>query len=178
MTGNALPIAQTFDLGRLSRSGDRVVIAPSRDDLARIARWADVAAIESFTANIELRKLSPSRFAFDAELRAEIVQSCVVTLDPLHTKVERAFARELHLSPAAHRATSKFVDIEVTVLDEDGAEEIASLRYDLAVPVLEELALAIDPYPRAPGAAFEAPKEGTESPVHPFAALKKLKTTP
>ena len=51
----------------------------------------------------------------------------------------------------------------------------SGLRYDLAVPVLEELVLAIDPYPRASGVAFEAPQDDADSPVHPFAALKQLK---
>jgi uncharacterized metal-binding protein YceD (DUF177 family) len=169
------PISQAIELGRLSQAGEEVTIAPSSDDLMRIARWADVDAVESLDAKIDIQTISPTRFALYAELNADIVQSCVVTLDPVRSHIERAFTRELLLSAAAQRGP-KDSEIEVAPVDEDGREEIASLRYDLAVPVLEELALAIDPYPRAPGVTFEPPKDDADSPDRPFAALKRLKT--
>jgi hypothetical protein len=175
MSEKEFPVSQIYELGRLSQAGDEVVIAPSADDLAQIARWADVDAVEAFRARIDLRKMSPTRFSIDAELTADIVQSCVVTLDPVRSHIERSFSRDLFLSQAAQHVT-KVVDIDAMAVDEDGREEIASLRYDLAIPVLEELALAIDPYPRAAGVAFEPPQDGTDSPKHPFAALKGLKT--
>jgi uncharacterized metal-binding protein YceD (DUF177 family) len=159
------PISQTYELGRLAAAGDEVTIAPSKEDLARIAAWADLDSVESLRARIGLRKLTATHFTLDIALDAGIVQSCVVTLDPVRSHIERTFTRELVLAPTA----------EIAPLDEDGREQIASLRYDLAVPVLEELALAIDPYPRAPGVAFEAPAEEADKPDHPFAALKKLK---
>ena len=120
-----------------------------------------------------LRKLSPTRFALDADLVADIVQSCVVTLEPVRTRIERKFSRDLHLTPQARHPVK---EIDIAPVDEDGREEIASLRYDLAVPVLEELALAIDPYPRAPGVAFEPPPDPDAAELHPFAALRSLKT--
>ena len=47
-----------------------------------------------------------------------------------------------------------------------------------AVPVLEEVSLALDPYPRAPGAKFEAPKDMEPARESPFAVLKALKEKP
>ena len=175
MSESGFPISQPYELGRLSQAGDEVTIAPAPDELVRIAHWAGVDAVEFFEAKIGLRKMSPTRFAFDAELAADIVQSCVVTLDPVRSRIERHFTRDLFLSPAAQHG-GRTVDIDVAALDEDGREEIASLRYDLAIPVLEEFALSIDPYPRAAGVAFEPPPDETDSPKHPFAALKGLKT--
>ena len=43
---------------------------------------------------------------------------------------------------------------------DDVPEEIDSTRYDLVAPLLEEFSLAIDPYPRAPGVAFDVPQDG------------------
>jgi len=164
------PISQPFELGRLGQAGVEIVIAPAKEDLARIAAWAGVDAVEAFGARIELAKITPTRFALEATVEADIVQSCVVTLDPVRSRIARSFRRDLFLTQA-----KPSLDVEVAPVDEDGREEIASLRYDLAVPVLEELALAIDPYPRAPGVAFEAPADPADEPVHPFAALKALK---
>jgi hypothetical protein len=53
-------------------------------------------------------------------------------------------------------------------------EEIASLDYDLAAPLLEEFLLAIDPYPRKQGVAFEPPGQPAEIPPKARLRLKKL----
>jgi hypothetical protein len=164
------PIAQPYELGRLGQAGDVVTITPSAEERGRIAAWAGVDAVETFEAKVDLRKITPTRFALDVVLTADLLQSCVVTLDPVRSHIERAFHRDLFLTQ-----TKASLEIDVAPVDEDGREEIASLRYDLAAPILEELALAIDPYPRAPGVAFEPPADAGDEPVHPFAALKALK---
>ncbi|HEX4861515.1 MAG TPA: DUF177 domain-containing protein [Rhizomicrobium sp.] len=145
------------------------MIAPGPEDRVRIAGWAGIDALDAFRAKIDLRKVTPTRYSLDAVLTADIVQSCVVTLEPVKSHVESSFKRDLFLTQ------TKSLDIDVAPVDEDGREEIESLHYDLAVPVLEELALLIDPYPRCPGVEFEPPTDGADEDAHPFAALKKLK---
>ncbi|HVU20027.1 MAG TPA: DUF177 domain-containing protein [Rhizomicrobium sp.] len=171
---DAFPITKLYELGRVSQAGDEVTITPSADDRARIADWADIEAIDAFEAKIDVRKISPTRFKLDIALEADIVQSCVVTLEPVPAHISRSFVRELMLVQTPQTAAK---EIELTPVDDDGREEIDSLRYDLAVPVLEEFALSIDPYPRAPGVAFEPPANEADSVPHPFAALKSLKNT-
>jgi hypothetical protein len=46
---------------------------------------------------------------------------------------------------------------------------------DLGAVATEFLILAVDPYPRRPGAVFDAPPAGDPA-AHPFAALAALKT--
>ena len=41
---------------------------------------------------------------------------------------------------------------------------------------MEEFLLAIDPYPRAPGVAFQPPEGMADKPESPFAVLKGLKS--
>ncbi len=166
------PISHPYELGRLSQAGAEVVLSPNAEELQRIAEWAGVDRVDSFTAKIDLRKITHTRYAFDVDLVADIVQSCVVTLEPVRAHLERKFSRDLLLTQAALHVAK---EIDIAPVDEDGREEIATLRYDLAAPVLEELALAIDPYPRAPGVAFEPPPDPDKAESHPFAALAGLK---
>ncbi|MEI9929445.1 MAG: YceD family protein [Rhizomicrobium sp.] len=156
MSDAALPIARSYELGRLSVVGDEVTIAPSAEDRAQIADWADIQSVEAFVAKIELKKISPTHFKLDVTLDADITQACVVTLAPVRAHIAHKFIRELLLTHAPQHAVK---EIELTPVDDDGREEIESLRYDLAIPVLEEFALSIDPYPRAPGVEFEPPPE-------------------
>jgi len=166
------PIQKFYNLADLSAAGDEVAIAASGDDLLRLAQWAGVEAVARFEARIALSKLSQTRFSYEAELSADIVQSCVVTLEPVRSHIARSLSRTLHLTTgrAAHREET----IVLAPGDDDTPEDIESPRYDLATPLLEELALAIDPYPRAPGVAFEAPAAEPPADESPFAILKKL----
>ena len=166
------PIQKFYNLADLSSAGDDVAISAAGEDLARLAQWAGVDAVTGFEGRIALSKVSQTRFSYEAELSADIVQSCVVTLEPVRSHIARSFSRSLHL------ATGRAADRDGTVVlapgDDDAPEDIESPRYDLATPLLEELALAIDPYPRAPGVAFETPAAPSPEHESPFAALKKL----
>ena len=102
-----------------------------------------------------------------------VEQSCVVTLEPVRQAVEAS--------------------LDLRILDEGGVpadddpdspDEIESAggMVDLGEAVAEQLALALDPYPRAAGAElpeFDPPEEpvAPEPPAkpNPFAALAKLK---
>jgi hypothetical protein len=170
------PFEHYFDLGSLSAAGHDVRLVANPDDLRRIARWADVQAMDRFEAQVSLRKLAPNRFSYEAALKADVVQSCVVSLAAVPAHIEKTFARELHLVSQLPRDLAAHGDLTVVDTAEDGLEDIESSRYDLAAPLLEELVLALEPYPRAPGVVFESPAAGDVPPESPFAVLKALKS--
>lgn len=166
------PIRHMFDLSDLSQAGSEVTIAAQGDELARLAQWAGVDAVRVFAARVNLHKLTQTRFAYEADLSADIVQSCVVTLEPVDSKIARHIARELLVAP---RIEQEGGILTLAAGDDDVPEAIDSTDYDLAGPLLEEFALAIDPYPRKEGVAFTPPAEAEAPPESPFAVLKALK---
>jgi uncharacterized metal-binding protein YceD (DUF177 family) len=167
-----VPFEKFIELTALSEAGMDVVLAPNEAERAQIAEWADVSVVPSFEAKVTLRRLSPSRFSYAAQLKAQVVQPCVVTLEPVTQSLEEEFTRELHLTHATRRRP-ELVELTPGAGEDEAPEEIESPRYDVAGPVLEEFSLAIDPYPRASGVAYEPPTK--EMPASPFAALAKLK---
>lgn len=167
------PIERFYDLSSLSEAGDEIEIRASADDLSDLARWAEIDGVERFEGRITLRKLSPSRFAYEAILSADIVQACVVTLQPVRTHIARSFGRTLHYSGG--RRPDREGQITLAAGDDEAPDEIDSTHFDLAEPLLEEFSLSIDPYPRAPGVAFEAPAGENAPAESPFAVLKQLK---
>ena len=167
------PLARIYDLATLSEAGDEIAIAVAGDDLTRLAEWAGVDRVDRFEGKISLRKLAPGRFAYDAVLSADVVQSCVVTLEPVRSHIARSFARTLHYTPRGPVRDEGLLTLAAG--DDDAPDEIASTRFDLAGPLLEEFSLAIDPYPRVPGVAFEPPEDAASPPDNPFAVLKRLK---
>jgi len=166
------PFSVMYDFSDLSNSGDEISIAASEEQRARLAEWAGLNSVEKFEAQVNLIRRSATRFAYEAALSANVTQSCVVTLEPVHSQVALDVSRALHLTKTS-RGGQPAVD-ELSSTADEGPEEIQSSHFDLACPLLEEFSLAIDPYPRAPGVVFEPPqdKDASES---PFAALKPLK---
>jgi hypothetical protein len=169
------PVERVLNLAGLSEAGYETAITASPEELVRLASWADIERVKRFEAKIFVNRLSTSRFAYRAELEAEVVQSCVVTLDPVLSRISVAFRRTLQLVPKLRRPLDMGGELNPAAGDDDVAEEIAGTRYDLAGPLLEEFSLAIDPYPHALGMVFEPPAEAPDARENPFARLKLLK---
>ena len=171
-------LSHHYNLAHLGNAGDTAVFAADADQRGKIASWAGLLAVERLEAKVDLRKLGATRYGLDFTLTADIVQACVVTLEPVPAHLEHRFSRELHFTGGIRRKLPA-AESEVVVLDgdlEEGPEEIESLHYDLAGPVLEELVLALEPYPRCPGVEFKSPADGMPAKESPFAALKNLKS--
>jgi hypothetical protein len=168
------PFQHIYDLGDLGRSGAEIRVEASGDERARIANWADIRAVTSFGAMVQLRRNSADRFVLDADFVADIIQDCVVTLEPVAGRIAKHVHRELQLGGQVRIKHHETVSLGVGAGDDEVPEEIDRLAYDLAAPLLEEFALAIDPYPRAPGVEFAPPAEPQDRPESPFAVLKSL----
>jgi uncharacterized metal-binding protein YceD (DUF177 family) len=171
---DGLPLSHSYNLARLGNAGDEVRFAADAGERAAIAQWSGVVSVEKLEVRVEIRKISPTRFGLTFHLSADVTQSCVVTLEPVVSRLDRDFERELHFAGMVrHKAPESEV-----VLDsdpEEGPEEIQSLHYDLAIPALEEYVLSLEPYPRRPGVEFAVKTDPEAPPESPFAVLKGLK---
>lgn len=167
------PIERVYDLGDLSDAGYALDIAASPAELSRIAQWEEVGAVTRFEGRVTLKRRSSARFTYEASLEADVVQNCVVTLEPVKMQIARTISRDLHYSPG--QSIERGGAITLAAAEDETPEMIDSLKFDLAAPLLEEFSLAIDPYPKAPGVAFEPPADWENAPESPFAVLKALK---
>jgi hypothetical protein len=169
-----VPLERFHDLTGLPHSGYETAIVASADELRRLAEWAGVDEVTRLVGHVDIRPQSRTRFLLETEFEADIVQKSVVTLKPLRSTIARSFARTLQLSPGLQRHADKGGLVTLASADDEAPEEIDRTRYDLAGPLREELLLAIDPYPRAPGETFALPGDD-DAPESPFAVLEKLK---
>ena len=137
-----------------------------------IAAWIGIVGLDSFTATVRIHRTGEDLYDYDATFAAAVTQSCVVTLEPVRSELEGAAGRRFRVVARRPRRRTD-TEEEVAPADDD-TEVLDSNILDVAAPLLEELALSIDPYPRAPGAAFESPPD-PDKPENPFAALERLK---
>lgn len=155
--------SRPFPLGSVGPDGRREVLEADEAERAALAARFGIPAVESLRAELRLRPEADGAVRAEGRLAAEVVQSCVVTLEPVAQRVEEAVA--LRLLPAGLEPRD----------DPDEPDEIPSRNgvVDLGEAVAEQLALALDPYPRAPGAVL--PAEAADEAERPMAALAKLR---
>ncbi len=152
------------------------------DETADQAERAAIASLLKATDVSKLRfagtltAVGKTDWQLDAQLGATVTQTCVVSLEPVKTRIETAVTR-LFLPPAAF--DQRVRDSEE---DLDEIEELAP-EIDLGQIAVEALSLALPDYPRAPGVTLEEAVfagEGitpmTDDDAKPFAALAALRT--
>jgi len=175
------PYTVPFELAALSERGAELSVSPDAAERARIASWLEVLDVPRLDATIRLSHEGSDVYRYEAEFTAEVVQACVVTLEPVPSRHVGHVERHYRVPAKTSRRPPRDRDTEVEVSDdEDAPEMISSTLLDIAAPVLEEVSLALDPYPRAPGVTFEPPKDedGEAAKENPFAVLAKLKLNP
>jgi uncharacterized metal-binding protein YceD (DUF177 family) len=143
-----------------------------------MAELAEVREIRSAHASFDVTLTRDGRVHVAGQIRAVVGQICVVTLDPMETAIDEAIDLEF-APPEQIPQLSDLVDAAEESDKEipDPPEPIVNGMIDLGRVATDALFLAIDPYPRKPGAMFEPKLEAADPQDHPFAALEALKTS-
>ena len=129
------------------------------------------------------RGSEPGELVLRGWLEADVVQACVISLEPvparLRQRVERRY-RSIEFSGSWSKHLQPH-GMEVLADDEEEVEPVIGGMIELGEAIAEELGLALDPYPRAAGAAR---RRSSHSPCEcwlehgastPFAALPQLR---
>ncbi len=150
-------------------------IEASPAERAAVASRLGLRALDRLTASLRLRRLPDGLIRLSGRFAADVVQNCVVTLEPVAGHCSEALAMRFgQVDPATIEA-----EIEVESLAEDDPEPIVGGCIDLGEAVVQQLAVSLDPYPRLPGASVPAAlsgenEDGTAA-AGAFAALAKLR---
>lgn len=149
------------------------------EERAALARRLDLVGIAALAAELTLTRMAGGFVRVEGVLRATVTQTCVVTLDPFEATVEEDFTALF--APADRMPEGDLLADP----DADLPEPLDGTRIDLGELVAQQLSLALDPYPKAPGVTFDGVSAGEEEGAgpdageadaarNPFAALAKL----
>lgn len=154
------------DVGRLPSGGAIYDLTATPGERAALAERFDLLGLDRLEAEVRLERLTGGLLRLSAALKADVVQACVVTLEPVRDGIDESFT-------VLYRAGAEAGETAVVL---NGASELVeplpSDILDIGEAVAQQLSLALDPFPRAPGAIAAPPEEGR---VSPFAALAKWK---
>lgn len=145
-------------------------LEPTAEERARIAKALNLASLDSFECDMSVTP-TVSGWRMDGRVKAEAVQSCGLTLEPIPVSINQTFLVNLTEKPQDPEVNDEGeIDLE---LDDDFPDVVEEGRIDLGQYAVEQLSLCLDPFPRKDGAVFEQPPEPVE--LSPFAVLKGLK---
>ena len=154
------------------RPDHTLAITSSDQDRAGIARFLGILGLESLSAQFVVNRSRRGDVELDGRLEVNLTQACVVSLVPVPQYVaEEVHRRFVPMERSAARKRETVVEAEV----EDPPDTYSGAGIDVGAVVLEHLALALEPYPRAPGVTLpDSAKTPDDDPASPFAVLKSL----
>ncbi|CAO3350790.1 YceD family protein [Azospirillum melinis] len=152
-----------------------------------LAERLELEAIGSLTATVKLRAVRGGQMIrVSGQLEADVVQTCVVTLEPVPAHVSERF-EALFAPESMIEDPGLEIDFDASLSDEDVPEPMENNRIDIGELTAQHLSLGLDPYPHAEGVDFEGYREHEEGETveeeaaeepekpNPFAVLQKLK---
>lgn len=176
-----IPFSYPVKVGHVSTNPVDVTMRADAAERAGLAKLWSVLEVKALAAHFQVQRWKRDGVRLKGRVEADIVQACVVTLEPVECHIDEPV--EVVFVPEGSKLARLPLATESgeMLLDPDGpdAPEIFSGDViDAGVVAAEHAALAIDPYPRAPEAAFSGHIESTgkdDRKPSPFAVLKDWK---
>ncbi len=166
-------LSRPVRLDQISSKGTEMTITASPVERQALANRFDLVEISALDAGVTLTAIAGGTLVrLTASIRARLVQTCVVTLDPIEAEIDTRFSMTFGGGTEEDGG-----EIDLSIDDEDPPEPIIDGAIDVGEAIAEHLALSIDPFPRKAGTAYvgveiDAPEP--ESKPNPFAALARF----
>lgn len=143
------------------------------DERTALAKRFAIVAVNRLRAEGVIRsQAGGQRIKLEGHLSAEVVQTCVITLEPVTAAIEVPLERLFGFEDVTEDVGSGIGEVFLDLTDDLPAEPLTGDVVDIGAAAAEQLGLELDLYPRKPGARFEGVTgERPEEPVGPFARL-------
>lgn len=141
----------------------------------KLAKRFDLKELSKLQASLSIKPAHAGQVIMvTGTLIADVVQTCVVTLEPLSSHIEHS----VNVLCALPENLDDYV--KSTSFDSDQeVEPIVNGGIDLGEIVAQQLGIVLDPYPRKPGASFSPTVLGEVTAAqNPFVTLLDLKKKP
>jgi len=171
-----LPLTRWLKASEI-KDGESGEIVANAAEIEAIARLLELVRLGGLSLHYRFRHGGGGRLQLSGRLRADLTQTCVVTLEPLDTTIDVPVEIEFWPEGLLKPPLTDEEPASVAALEE--LEPIVAGRIDLGRVAYETLATSLDPYPKREGASFDwsqpEPGEAQDAKTGPFAALAGLK---
>ncbi len=162
-------------------NGVQKKISASQVECKELAKTLDVVSISQVNAQFEITRWRRTGLKITADIRAEVVQDCVVSLENicsrLHEQAEWFFLPQIRST----KNTDMETVLQIDPLGGDPADPLVDGKVDLGQLLTEHLCLMIDPFKRSDSVDFETMYKDVQgktanefSTASPFAILETI----
>lgn len=162
----AVEFTVPVDLRSVGLADRRFKLAANPQECALIAKRLMIPGVGKLEGEVSLTA-SKTEIKAVGVLCAEITRECVASLEEMAETVDEAFEVVFTRAPAEAAAEAEEDEFE----DWDAPEVHVGEVFDLGDFLIQQLALAMDPFPRKEGAQSLADQYGQDKPISPFAVL-------
>ncbi len=150
-------------LAKITSAGLRATVRATPEQCEAIAKRMGIPAVASLECRFDMtREADGVSIAARGRLRAEVTRECVVSTEEFESTVDEEF--DVRFVPAGAEHDDPDPNLPDEIPYEGGA-------IDLGEAAAEQLALALDPYPRMPGA--ELPELDDDAHDSPFSVVMR-----
>ena len=162
-------------------------IEANEDERAALAKRFEISSLDNLSASAVVFRSSGDLVQLHCEIKADLIQECTITGNPLKSNINSSFERSFSSSAEPYFGIDKEPEGEGEYTGsnlEDATPEppdpMTDGGFDLGETVAEQLLLEIDLFPRSPGANFEGfsssgDEDDDKGKTSPFAVLEQLK---
>lgn len=162
MTGAVPEFSRPVTVTALRRGAETVTLAATAEEEAALARRLGVEGVRKLAAEVTLTPRGKGVVRARGRLTAVLDRLCVVTLAPLEESIDERFTvvyRPDSGRPEQGKGAAGQQEEVALDPESDDEETYAGGVIDLGEFVAQTLALALDPWPRAPGARLAVPED-------------------
>lgn len=170
-------LSRPVDMSTIGLVGSEQKIEATENERLKACADLGLVDIRALAAVLVLNRNEDSTIHVTGRVAAEIVQTCVFSLDPVNQTIDEPIALSIVQENRKKGSDiTEAVEVNIDPDQDDPPEIITGPVLDLGTIVLEHFILAIDPYPRAPGAEapINSPKDAVGASDSPFSVLADL----
>jgi len=151
-------------------------ITASEEECAALAKRFDLKSLSGLKAKLTVLRVSEGNIIrVEGDIEAEVVQTCVVSLQGVPSEIKAHF--DTYFTEDGKEGFEEAALFDIDIDDEVPDTVVSGGTLDLGELTAQYLALDLDPYPRAPGVSLpsQLTETGGDTKNRPFKILQKLK---
>ncbi len=157
------PVSRLIAASAVPADGLRLAITADDQQRKAMARICDLVRVNNFRAHVDVARIARG-LRVNGTIEADVVHTCVITLEDVTQTIHERFAERFLTARGvndlrAERIAAMGADADQRTIDSiafDLPEVLTARGCDVGALAFEYFVMALDPYPRKPGAVFDA----------------------
>ncbi len=148
----AMPeFSRLVQVDAIGADGADIEMRADAAERAALAQRLGLQSIADLQLDVSFRRTAVGLVRLNVDFLADVVQSCVVTLEPVAARVRDRFSLLCEGEQKRGKKDDTEGEVFVDPFGEDPVEPLDEGRIDVGELVAQHLSLSLDPYPRARG---------------------------